>query len=70
VAFSSLVDDGSACASNWRNLILPFDRTYHIEAGDHLRVYTMADLRESTPSYKYVDVCLYNTWRSALCNLV
>lgn len=54
VAFSSRSDDTTACASNWRNLILPLRQTHRVPKGVPLQVDSCANLRSATPSYQSV----------------
>ena len=49
--FSSLWDDDGARGLGWRNVILPFDKTLNVRAGDELAVEFRADLRTATPQY-------------------
>lgn len=53
VSLSSRVDDGSAYASAWRNVVIPFPKVVKVPAGSVLQVTTVADLRKISPSYAF-----------------
>lgn len=51
--FSSNIDDGQACASNWRNAFLPFPSTVVVPAGKELTVTATCMLQTQTPAYRF-----------------
>jgi hypothetical protein len=52
--FSSNIDDGQACASNWRNAFLPFRNTVLVPAGKELTVTATCQLHTQTPAYRFI----------------
>lgn len=54
VAVSSREDDGKACASNWRNVLIIFPETLFIPANTEVKVVASADLHNVHPTYRFV----------------